>query len=187
MAGVAGVEVEAELQCARMFLDVAFPQDATGRILRSSAEALQLEAGALFVLVRTRLANLWRLGLHLPPATLTALARLAGREARLDVAPADSPPPERLEPMRRLLAAEYEDARVERLLLYHGFADLDSGVARDAALESVPTPGSDVRWPARIEIPEGGSILALKWEERGQRKTLESRGLTPFADVAIFG
>jgi len=185
---VAGMKAEAELQCARLFLDVAFPQDASGRVLRSPAEAPLPETGALFVLVRTRLANLWRLGLHLPPPTHAALARLAGREPRLDFAPADAPPPERLEPMRRLLAAEHEEVGVVRLLLHHdpGDSGFDSGGALDVAKESVPMRFANINCPAKIEIQDAGAILAVMWEERGQRDALESRGLTPFADVTLF-
>ena len=96
--------------------------------------------------------------------------------------------------MRRLLAAEHDEVEVVRLLLYRGVSGLDScfdsgfdtGSTLDVVQESIPTRGSDARWPARIEIEDGGVVLVLNWEDRGRREALESRGLTSFADVTLF-
>jgi len=175
---------EIELRRVRHFLEARFPQDASGRMLAAPPGARGREAPARFVFVRTRLGNLWRLGSHLPRPTIAALVRLAGREAPLGAPATESPLPERLEPMRRLLAVEHEDLEVVRLLLCHEPAQPPS-LGSSAAEGESPFPEREgERWCSHLAAPDEGSLQCLAWADRGS--ALDSQGLRPFADAFVF-
>jgi len=73
--------------------------DARGRMLQGGGADPALTPRFLFG--RTRHGNLWRFRADLGATTVRELARLAGREPPLRPG---APPPERIEPMRRVLA-----------------------------------------------------------------------------------
>ncbi len=82
--------------------ETLYRHDTDGRLL-ANAEPNGADAPHFF-LGRTRLGNLWRLRADLDPACVRELARLAAREPPLrDGWPDGPPPPERWEPIRRVL------------------------------------------------------------------------------------
>jgi hypothetical protein len=96
------------LDFMELHLRSLYTHDATGRI--SARREPGGHRPARFHLARTRLGNLWRFRDDLPAEDVTLLARLAGKEAPLSPLAVEDPakrpdPPERLEPIRRVLRA----------------------------------------------------------------------------------
>jgi hypothetical protein len=95
-----------ELVCD--YLEQTYPTNANGR--------MRAETGApLFVFARTTLGCVWRFREDLASTLVRDLARLAGREPPAQTMDPPVPPPERLEPMRRVLEA----AAPEHRRLFH--------------------------------------------------------------------
>lgn len=100
-----GEELPTDLHWMQLQVGTLFRHDARGRLVGTR------EPDAVppphFFLGRTGHGNLWRLAADLPDEAVRELARLAGREPGLPAADGRGapPPPERAEPLRRVLLA----------------------------------------------------------------------------------
>ena len=100
--------LEIDLLCE--YLDDSYPCDEEGSMSQKTSNPR-------FLLVRTPDLTFWRLRADLSREVVKALARLAGREPRLEGQPGETPPPERLESLCRILYPG-EAPRTWRRLLY---------------------------------------------------------------------
>ena len=96
-------ELRSDLEWMCRFVEVLYRVDERGRLLAVRESPGADRPAPRFLLGRTRHGNVWRFRSDLDRDTVRELARLAGREPPL--AAAASGPPERLEPMRRVLGA----------------------------------------------------------------------------------
>lgn len=86
-------------------LDALYAHDALGRLVARRPPVTEGRVPR-FVFARTRLGCAWRFAADQPDDVVRALARLAALEAPVSLYPGERPaPPERLEPMRRVLEA----------------------------------------------------------------------------------
>jgi hypothetical protein len=106
-----------DLDWADRYVKESFDMTDQGRIRRSAQEDIPS-----FLLVRTQHGHLWRFREDLPSQTIMDLARYAGKEAPLRGEILSSPPPERLEPIRRALLVAGLECRITRQRLYRSEA-----------------------------------------------------------------
>lgn len=173
-----------------LHLRCLYTHDARGRISR------QREPGGgrcpRFHLGRTRLGNLWRFRDDLPSEAIRRLARFAAKEGPLD---AEHTPPERLEPMRRVLGETCKIAREWSGPAYHFPAVISE--ALDIGGVIAVRPGDEavlarcfaaeiaqlaLRQPCFARI-EAGHAVSLCYSARPRAALGESDGLAAEAGV----
>lgn len=94
------MELSADLEMAKAYFESCFPIDSDQRLMAGNGEAVPVPR---FVLIRTRLGCLWRFRTDLSSVSIRELAKLAGREGGAMAPFEKAPPPERTEPMLRVL------------------------------------------------------------------------------------
>ena len=146
------------LEWMERHLRCLYTHDASDRIVRTREPAGR--PAPRFHLGRTRLGNLWRFGAELGSQTLLHLARLSGREPPVRDGAAVPEPPERLEPIRRVLREEREILREWSGPAYRFPAALQDlpGVPSDAVVDITPGREDLLEREFSSEIPH----LALR-------------------------
>ena len=94
------MELSADLDMAKAYFESCFPIDSDQRLMVENGGAVPIPR---FVLIRTRLGCLWRFRADMSSVSIRELAKLAGREGGAMAPFETAPPPERIEPMVRVL------------------------------------------------------------------------------------
>lgn len=168
-----------ELDFAVAYLARRYPMTSRERFALQKASS---EPVPLFVLVRTRLGCIWRFREDLLGATIRELAKLAGREAPLGWPLEAARPPEREEPMARVLRELGMGVEVSRDLLVHKARwtptrEAQTVLFRVGALDD----GLEI-----AEAAERAHMGSCSWSQRGAFAQLEAREWIGFADLIRF-
>jgi hypothetical protein len=108
---------------------IAFVERRYAITARERLEVIESGATPRFVLVRTRLGCSWRFRADLPAAPIRELAKLAGREGNVVEPFEAAAPPERAEPMLRVLhRAGIPVVAMRELLVCRGDGPIESWV-----------------------------------------------------------
>lgn len=157
-----------DLDLVLHLLEVRFPLDERERIDPTAAPRTPL-----FVLVRTRLGCIWRFRADVPVEAVRGLAKLAGREPALASPVVDSPPPERLTPMMRVLEEQGVVSEVKRELVL--FNRLGSKVndtfdeahpSSDEARARIVHTTTESELDAILNRPSSLEFVTLDWKLR---------------------
>lgn len=169
-----------ELDYAVTYLETRFPMNSRERLeLREESP----EPVPFFVLARTRLGCVWRFREDLPGATIRELSKLAGREPPLQSPLEDAPPPEREEPMARVLRGAGMTALVLRDLVVHRAGWAPTRASAAPVLFRIGAAG-DASGPA--ETVGGAHMGSSAWQQRGAFAQLDAREWIRFADLICF-
>ncbi len=167
----------AELDYAAVYVQSRFPVNPQERLeLRDTGS----EPTPLFVLVRTRLGCLWRFREDLVGAPVRELSKLAGREAPVRLPVADAPPPERGEPMARVLRDAGMQVEVARDLLVHRAGWVPTAESAGAVLFRVEAAADLAGLAQAARLAQMGSS---SWKHCGALDQLPAREWIRFADL----
>lgn len=169
-----------ELDYATAYLETRFPTNPRERLeLREES----LEPVPFFVLARTRLGCIWRFREDLLGATIRELSKLAGREPPLQSPLEDAPPPEREEPMARVLREAGMTFLVVRDLLVHRAGWAPTSAPAATILFRVGEAGDASGLAETVERTHMGSSI---WQQRDAFAQLDAREWIRFADLICF-
>jgi hypothetical protein len=173
--------VSSELDYAAVYLESRFPMNSKQRLALREAPS---EPAPLFVLVRTRLGCIWRFREDLLGATIGNLSKLAGREGPLSSPLEAAPPPERAEPMARVLREVDPQVEVTRdlLMVRAGWAATGTRAPilfRVEAEDFVELEGAS-------KLTEKAQMGSSPWRLRGAWAQLDASEWIRFADLIRF-
>lgn len=157
------------------------------RFLIDSCQRLEAGVGLVpqpqFILVRTRLGCFWRFRSDLGRGPIRELAKLAGREGNGAAAFEAALPPERVEPMLRVLQRASLDVTATRDLLVRRVGWTPAPGNAPTELFRIDTPEAEGRSTALSARAQMGSI---RWEHRRALAQFDANQWTCFADLVEF-
>jgi hypothetical protein len=156
---------------ALAYLHAHFPMDARERMLASGEGSVPR-----FAMIRTPQGCIWRFRCDVIPDQIRALAKYAAREPAISD-PVGSPPPERLEPMRRVFGDEVETTR---LWLYAPAMD---GPNATGLGSSVPPPACTPAEAVAFLAAQGHG--AIEWRNREALSVAEKREIRVYGDLFL--
>jgi hypothetical protein len=170
----------AELDCAAVIVESRFPANLQGRLeLRDTGS----EPTPLFLLARTRLGCLWRFREDLVGAPVRELSKLAGREAPVRLPVEAAPPPERVEPMARVLRDAGMQVEVARDLLLRRAGWVPTSESAGVVLFRVEAGADPAGLVRAARLAQLGSS---SWKHCGALDPLPARHWIRFADLVRF-
>lgn len=163
-----------DLERALAYLVARFPLDDRQRMQLGPASETPR-----FALARTGDGCIWRFRSDLVPDQLRALSKYAAREPAVSN-PAAAPPPERLEPMRRVLFDEHGEASVTRLLLCFKW-------------QAAPGEEPPAKQPEAADCADSGAgvflefadQIAVFWGDAEALAEMERRALCVYGDLLL--
>jgi hypothetical protein len=172
--------VSTVLDYAAAYLECRFPTSPQERLV---SRVVGSEPAPLFVLARTPLGCIWRFREDLAGSTIRALSKLAGREGPLATPIEDAPPPERQEPMSRVLFEVGLPVEVARDLLMHRAGWAPTRDAEETVLFQLETPEAA---SGSLESFASAQMGSSDWNLRGALERLDAREWVRFADLICF-